>query len=370
MKRILVTGAGGAPALNFVRSLRMAPERFHLIGGDSNKYYLQRAETDERHLVPRADEEEYIPYVRQLAEETGAELIFAQPDVEIRVLSDHREAVGAKTFLPSKATVRLLQDKFASNKRWAEAGLKIPATFMVNNLRDIEEAFAQFGAPVWLRPIIGAAGKGSLPAQDITEAKTWVDFNKGWGTYSASEYLSPQSVTWQSIWQDGELIVAQGRLRLYWEFGDRAPSGVTGLTGAGVTVSDPQLDDIALRAVQAVDPHPHGIFAVDLTYDRDGVPNPTEINIGRFFTTHLFFTTAGINMPYIYVKLAFQEELPHIPRRINPLTPGMVWVRGMDMDPVLVSEREIDSYLPELEERKARARMNSHTAANNAHAVP
>ena len=50
------------------------------------------------------------------------------------------------------------------------------------------------------------------------------------------------------------------------------------------------VDEIALRAITAVDGSPHGIFSVDLTYDDEGVPNPTEINIGRFFTTHLFFT--------------------------------------------------------------------------------
>ena len=64
-----------------------------------------------------------------------------------------------------------------------------------------------------------------------------------------------------------------------------------------MTVSDPVVDDIAQRAIRAINPEPSGIFGVDLTYDRDGVPNPTEINIGRFFTTHQFFTAAGLNMP-------------------------------------------------------------------------
>ncbi len=359
MKRILVTGAGGAPALNFVRSLRMAPEPFHLIGIDTNKYYLQRAETDERHLAPRAADADYIPFLCDLTEETGAELIFAQPDPEIAVLSERREELQTRTFLPAKETVRLLQDKYASNRRWTEAGLKTPATSMVNGPEDIDTAFRSWGAPVWLRPVIGAAGRGALPAQDSLEARAWLDFNKGWGRYTAAEYLSPQSVTWQSIWKDGELVVAQGRRRLYWEFGDRAPSGVTGLTGAGVTVSDPQVDEIALRSIQAVDEHPHGIFAVDLTYDREGVPNPTEINIGRFFTTHLFFTAAGLNMPYIYVKLAFDEEPPPIPARVNPLRPGLVWVRGIDKEPVLTTEQEIDRFLPELEERRAWTRART-----------
>jgi hypothetical protein len=31
----------------------------------------------------------------------------------------------------------------------------------------------------------------------------------------------------------------------------------------------------------------------------------TEINVGRFFTTHQFFTALGLKLPYICVKLAF-----------------------------------------------------------------
>ncbi len=355
MKRILVTGAGGAPATNFVRSLQKAPEPFYIIGVDSNKYYLQRAETDERHLVPLASEKEYLPLLKELIQETSAELIFAQPDPEIAFISRHREALGVLTFLPVDETVQLCQNKYASFQRWKDAGLKVPETMMVHTPEDLEEAFHRLGSPLWVRPIRGAAGKGSLPTGDFLEAKTWIDFNKGWGNYTAAEYLSPQSVTWQSLWKDGELVVAQGRLRLYWEFADRAPSGVTGLTGAGVTISDERVDEIALRAIQAVDSRPNGIFAVDLTCDRDGIPNPTEINIARFFTTHLFFTTAGLNMPYMFVKLAYGEELPHIPRRINPLTPGLVWIRGMDKEPVLTTLRAVELCQRELEERKCRA---------------
>ena len=48
MKRVLITGAGGSPATNFIRSLRLSGELFHVIGADADKFCLQRAETDER----------------------------------------------------------------------------------------------------------------------------------------------------------------------------------------------------------------------------------------------------------------------------------------------------------------------------------
>lgn len=354
MKRILVTGAGGAPCLNFTRSLRLAPESFYLIGADSDNYRLSRAETDESYLVPKAKETDYIPFLRSLIAETGAELIFSQPDPEIAILSEHRDELGLRTFWPDAETVRICQDKWETYRLWRDAGLSVPETRPVESVDDLEKAFAEYG-DVWIRKTSGAAGRGSFHTSSPAQAKAWVDFNGGFEDFTASEYLSPTSVTWQSIWNDGELIVAQGRERISWEFGDRAPSGITGITGSAVTVSDPVVDEISLKAIHAVDPRPHGIFSVDLTYDRRGVPNPTEINIARFFTTHLFFTVAGLNMPYIAVKLAYGEEPPPIATKVNPLPAGLVWVRGMDKEPVLTSLDELKATECQLEKRRQHA---------------
>jgi carbamoyl-phosphate synthase large subunit len=205
-----------------------------------------------------------------------------------------------------------------------------------------------------VRAISGAFGKWSLPTDNFNFARHWINYYKGWGKFSVAQYLSPDSITWLSIWKDGELIVAQGRKRLYWEFANRSVSGVTGITGTGVTVSDKKLDTLAIKAIKAIDDFPNGIYGVDLTYDTSGVPNPTEINIGRFFTTHQFFTEAGLNMPYIYIKLAFGEKLPPIKKKINPLPNKLAWVRGMDVEPVLIPLKEIESFEDELKERLKR----------------
>jgi len=350
MKKILVTGAGGAPALNFIKSLRMAPEPFHLIGVDCDVYTLARAQTDERHLGLRASEEEYIPVLNDIIAASGAELLFAQPDPEISVISENRHRINAATYLPAKETVAMCQDKYRTYEAWRNAGLKVPETLLVVSPEDLRAAFDAF-PHVWLRPVIGAAGRGALHTESLDEARMWLDFTGGWGRYTAAAYLSPGSVTWQSLWQHGELVVAQGRKRLYWEFADRAPSGVTGITGAAVTVSDPVVDEIALCAVTAVDGSPHGVFSVDLTYDDKGVPNPTEINIARFFTTHLFFSSAGLNMPYMLVKLAFGEEPPPVAKKVNPLPAGLLWIRGMDMEPVLTDLETVEQYRHGLADR-------------------
>jgi carbamoyl-phosphate synthase large subunit len=127
---------------------------------------------------------------------------------------------------------------------------------------------------------------------------------------------------------------------------------VTGVTGAAVTVRDKAVDTLAQRAILAIDSAPHGIFSVDMTYDLTGHLRATEINIGRFFTTIHFFTQAGLNMPDMFVRLAFEEELVPLARRINPLPPGLVWVRGMDTAPVLTKTSDIEGYKKALERLK------------------
>lgn len=352
MKRIAVTGAGGSPAIGFARSLRAAPEEIHLIGFDTNPYTLQRAETDERYLVPRVSDPDYLPVVSEILSETKAELLHIQISAEMIAVSGLRDQLPCRTFLPGHETILACEDKYASYERWSAAGLKVPQTMLLNDESDLQVAFEKFGPRLWLRFTSGSAGRGALPTSDPEEGKLWIEFHRGWGKFTAAECLEEQTITWQSIWKDGELVVAQGRKRLYWEFANRARSGVTGVTGTGVTVSDPELDEIAQRAILAVDPRPNGVFGVDLTYDRDRIPNPTEINIGRFFTTHQFFTQAGLNMPYIFVQCALADELPKLSPRINPLPPGLAWVRGMDVRPVLTTVDKIEADKKSLDDRR------------------
>jgi len=352
-KRILVTGAAGVPALGYVRSLRKSAEKFHLTGVDSNKYQLLTAETDECYLVPRASDGGYIDVLRDLIAETRAELLFAQADVEIAVISRHREELDVKTFLPTQATIELCQDKYRSFERWQAAGLPVPETRLLQDETDLRSALADFG-DTWLRAAEGADGLGSLHTSDFIHARMWIESHGGWGTFTAARYLSTRSVTWQSIWHEGELIVAQGRERLHWDFADKAPSGVTSIAGAGITVRDGQVDETAQRAILAIDEKPHGIFTVDMTRDSAGVPNPTEISIGRFFATTLFFTFAGLNMPYIYTKLAFGEKADVPEPHLNPLEPGLLWVRGMGREPILARVWQADLAERALNERSRR----------------
>src|SRR5258708_5623228 len=360
-KRILITGAGGTPAINFIRSLRLAPESFYIIGVDADEYCLQRAETEEKYLIPLAKQPEYVPVLKDIIAQTKPDFLYTQTDQETGKIAPIQQELGVKTFLPDPRTIRICHDKYLSYQAWKNAGVPVPETMLITNTKDLKKSFQLFGSPLWLRATYSSGGgMGSFKAKNMKEATMWIELQEGWGTFTAAECLSPKSTTWASIWKDGELIVAQGRERLYWEFANRAPSGVTGITGTGLTVRDKKIDELAIKAIKAIDHKPNGIFSVDFTYDKNKNLRLTEINIGRLFTTIFFFSKAGINLPYIYVKLAFNESIEGlVPQKINPLKPGLLWVRGMDILPVLSDLKTVEKSKEELEKRVVKIKQKS-----------
>ncbi|MDD5180278.1 MAG: hypothetical protein PHT15_03355, partial [Gallionellaceae bacterium] len=263
-----------------------------------------------------------------------------QNDYEVRAISRLRDKVtelGTKLYMPSADTIENCVDKQKSYAIWQASGVRVPETILLNDENDLKTAFDKFGSTIWVRAIEGGGGRGALPADNYEFARIWIERFKGWGTFTASELLSEKSITWQSIWYEGELVVAQTRRRRSWNFGNRTLSGVTGITGVGETCSDPLVDRIAQDSILAIDKKPHGIFSADMTYDFAGFPKPTEINISRFFTTHYFFTKAGLNFPEIYCNIALDNNFPVLEKRINPLPDGLIWIRGMDQAPVLTT---------------------------------
>lgn len=352
MAKILVGGAGGAPSEGVIRSLLMGPEKEEVIGMGAIPSDLVLSHADRKYVVPYANDPHYKDELLKVLNAEKPDLIHFQNDLEIHYASLIRDdilATGTKVFMPRHEVIDTCVSKWKSWKAFKSAGLVVPENMYINNEGDLKKAFAELGdaeGRIWLRAeTMGGGGIGSIPTNDYYMAKAWIDRYDGWGSFIAAEMLSPQTVTFLSIWWEGELIVGQTRKRTGWIHGNRSASGVTGVTKIGTTCSDDMVTDIAIKTIKSVDDKPHGIFGVDMAYDKNTVPNPTEINISRFFTTVFFFTKAGLNMPVIYKDLALFRKKPELAKKINPLQDGLVWLRGMDREPVLSTMEDVEKGL-------------------------
>ncbi|MBD90864.1 MAG: hypothetical protein CL940_11030 [Deltaproteobacteria bacterium] len=357
--RILVTGAGGPGAVNLCRSLLMMNPQPTLVAADASAEYIYLALGHIRERVPRcSDQGAYLASIRELVTRHAIDLILPNNSLEIAVLREAEGTLGARIMLPDPATLRAANSKWESYVVWREAGIPVPETHLLRTPESLEACFSRLqesgGDPegrVWVRGA-GIPGKGigvaSLPCRTIGQALEWVNYWSGWEGMIASEYLPGDNLTWMGLFQRGELVMSQGRRRLAYVIPHVSPSGITGAPAISETVNDPELNRIGEAAVRAIDPEYHGVGFVDLKGDTSGAPRVTELNAGRFGTTHFFYTAAGANFPEALVRLAMGER-PEVPKR-DPLPAGLTWIRTLDAGPVLTTREAIErGEYPELE---------------------
>ncbi|NOZ01309.1 MAG: hypothetical protein GXP54_05400, partial [Deltaproteobacteria bacterium] len=120
------------------------------------------------------------------------------------------------------------------------------------------------------------------------------------------------------------------------------PSGITGAPAVCRTVHRDDINDLGNRAVLAVDSRFNGVAFIDFKGAADGRILPTEINAGRFGTTHHFYTAAGRNNPWYLLKTAFGEDLPADLPRFNALPADLYWIRTLDAGPVLIKGEDLE----------------------------
>ncbi len=348
MAKILVMGAGSAQSNGVINCLLNVKNPEEVIGAGSEPTDLVFASCEKKYLIPHSTSPEYKKKLLKLLNFEKPDFMHFQHDQELFIASAFRDeilATGTRLFIPDHETIDVCVDKYKSYLKFKEAGITVPENIIINHEDDLKESFIALGnedGAIWLRSTnIGGGGLGSLPTNDFEFAKNWIGKYDGWGKFVAAELLTPDSITWLSIWHDGELVVGQGRIRKGWSLAGRTVSGVTGITKVGQTCSNNEIAEIAIHSVKAVSEKPHGIYAVDMTYDKKGIANPTEINIGRFFTTVQFFKEAGLNMPEILKDIAIYNKFPELDKKINPLKDDLLWLRCMDKEPMLITSDEI-----------------------------
>lgn len=348
MRRLLITGAGGSAASNFLDSIKLSDEKIYVVGVDMKPYHLELFNCNKKYIIPGVNDDKYIDTLNNIIKNEKIDFVHPQPDIEVNFLSKNKNKINAKIFLPNYDVVEVCHDKMIFNKKLEEVGVMVPKAFHIKSPENLKEALNELlklQPRVWLRAIRGAGSRGSLPINSFYQGDAWIDYWRSfrgldYGDFMASEFLPGSEFAWQSLWYDGKLITAQARERLEYIFGNLTPSGQTSSPSVAKTVNRDDVNEIGIKSVQAVSSKPHGVFCVDMKENDNGVPKVTEINVGRFFTTSNFFAHAGLNMPKMYLELGMDGRLQNNVKQLNPLKDNLYWVRMIDMGYKLVKGEE------------------------------
>jgi hypothetical protein len=344
-RSLLVTGAGGSAGHNVCWSLRMSKDgkTTLLTGTDSDKTSLQlNTWIDTAYHLPTANKPNYLQTLNKVIGKQRVQALFPQPDPEVRRVSEEREKLHAKIFLPDQETVSTCLDKFQALTIWHRANLRTEPVVLSAGDKSIHHRIGGLQYPCWIRAREGAGGLLSCKAIDSNIAEHWVHFHWDQGIktdFIAEEYLPGRDYCFMSIWNHGSLVTSMIRERLSW-VGNRLV-GTGGTSKLNRVIHSATINNKAQEAINAFSKSPHGIFCVDLKEDVKTIPCPTEINC-RFTTNVHYLTLASIklghpewNFPWIVSRLVLDEEIPDC-EKTDALPADLWFTKNTDMGFTLV----------------------------------
>jgi len=278
---------------------------------------LHSSSADRNYLLPSPRHSAFSQGLRRLVERAKVDVVIPTTDEDVRMVSDLREKLDGRTFLPSAATIALCQDKYALAEKLREHGVPTPFTHAVTSLGMIEDAFRGFEAAprLWCRARRGSGSAAAIPVSTPAQARAWILYWEEMRgvpstAFTLSEYLPGRDFACQTLWSSGAPVLAKTTERLSYFGGRNAPSGTSSIGALHKTVNVPHVVEASLAAVRAVDPLASGAFSIDLKEDARRRACVTEINVGRFLTgTPIFDLTGRHNMAVSYVRLAPGEPM-------------------------------------------------------------
>jgi len=344
---LLVLRAGSGPGNTLMRSLKAGDSSLFMVGCHDDRFVLKKSPADRNYLVPYSDQPEFGRALCKLIKAERIDLVLPTNDADVKKISDLRDRIPCRVFLPRKTVIERCQDKYQLATFLRRRGIPVALTYPVTRLEEIEGLFRRL-APyrqLWCRIRKGAGSVGAIPVKTPAQARNWISC---WqelrgvpaALFTLSEYLPGRDFSVQCLWKDGRLVMAKAHERLAYLVPGGGPSIVSSMAALAKIIHEPRVIEVGTRAIRALDAKASGAFFVDIKENGAGVPCVTEINAGRFASVALTHDLAGpANMALTYVRLALGE--PTRVRKDREPSEDCYILRDLDTLPAVVRSSEL-----------------------------
>ncbi len=299
---ILFTSVGRRVEL--LRSFRQAyldlglPGRIVAVDVDPLAPALRLADTS--YIVPRLDQDEYIPTLIEILRRERVAVVFPLIDPDIPVLAAQQqalEATGARLAVVSPEAAETAADKWRTNAFFRHLGLTVPQSWLPDQL---DPKRAEY--PLFIKPRFGSASKHTFRVDDAQQLRF---FSQYVDRPIVQEYLPGPEITNDVVCDlDGHVVSVVSRQRIRVRDGEVV---------VGKTVFDPAIADACVQIAEALPAV--GPITVQCMMKRapDGIEVPafTEIN-ARLGGGLPLGIAAGANSPLWLLAAAAgkQVEIP------------------------------------------------------------
>ncbi len=291
---VLVTGAGGAAAIAFLRAVEQDPNvTVHMCDMDPNAQGLYLVAPAFRHLLPAAQAPDYMERLLCLCHQYAIDVVVPTVDCELPKVSAHRRTfaeAGIHLICAERRAVMLCNDKLRlmkslpADKPWLGWAAPYDETFDFDAVK----------VPFIIKPRAGSGGR------DVTLIRSRDDLLgiPTDGRFLAQEYLPGLEYSVDTYCDANNRAVARVvRERI------KVDSGVAVVSR---TVRAPQVANAAAEIATAIGLR--YVSNIQFKLDRNGQPKLLEIN-ARFPGTMPLTVAAGVNMPAMCLREARRDSL-------------------------------------------------------------
>lgn len=306
--RVLLTGAGGAAAVSFIKATRDETVELYASDMDPLAAGLYLVPPTRRHLVLAGADPGFVSHILELCIRHGIDVLVPTVDSELLAVAraqDAFAAAGVRLLLASTATLELCLDKLTLLRACASV---VP----VGRHDALNGAFSAEGwdFPVMVKP---RAGSGSRGIEKVTSPARLSDLPHD-GQLLVQEYLPGAEYSVDVLAAgDGRIIAAVPRVRL------KVDSGVA-VTAR--TLHDRELEDLACRVATRI-----GLrYAANIQFRRnaEGTPILLEVN-ARFPGTMPLTVHSGVNMPLLALRDVLGQPPPDGPMPFRDVAVVRYW---------------------------------------------
>lgn len=310
---VMITCAGGPGGISMIKSLHGMPGIKRVIGVDADRLSLglYRDELFKGFLVPNGNDPDYIPTMARIVENEGVNVIIPGSDEEVTAIAKNKlelESLGVRLPISDYKTVRIADDKYLTARAALDNSIPCPASYLLEKGEDLEKIDCDL--PVVLRPTYGRGGRGVEYINNREGlAPVFKTLNSQYGPILAQEMI-PGGMG--SIYLYSTIIDKQQNFRVtYMSRSLRTKFSHGGPGIVGEPLYDGELKKNAEKLLKVIG-NWYGPVNVEFKRDeRDGILKLLEIN-PRYWGYSYLSTAAGINFPYLTVKLAMDEPFKDI----------------------------------------------------------
>ncbi len=306
--RVLLTGAGGAAAISFIKAVRGEPFVIHAGDMDPNAAGLYLVPASRRHRLRAGADPQFVAHLLDLCRRNAIDVLVPTVDSELLGVASAEEAfasAGVRVLVASPQTLTLCLDKLTLLRTCGD-------TVPVGRYAVLDGAFSPEGwdFPLIVKPRSGSGSRGI----EIIGSPEQLGRHPRDGSMLAQEFLPGEEYSVDVLaGRDGGIAAAVPRARLKVD---------SGIAVTAKTLHDAELEEFARRVATRV-----GLrYTANIQFRRNaqGTPVLLEVN-ARFPGTMPLTVASGVNMPLLSLRDVLGEPPPSGPLPFRDIAVVRYW---------------------------------------------